>query len=137
MAERARKVTRISRVSVVLANAVQADKGQMALIQTSSGEAAIGSTSVTLIPIGYFNENLLGDGSLEVIIDLFREVTLHWFDNDGGGTPVVAADLLQDVHVLDSGTVSGDATGRSVAGRVWALNTVDGVGVEMVGFAAG
>lgn len=137
MTERARKVTKISRVSIVLENAVQAEKGQMALIDTTSGEVTEGSTSVNLIPIGNFTENLLGDGSLEVIVDLFKEVTLHWFDNDGGGTPVVAADLLQDCFVLDSATVSGDNTGRSVAGRTWALNTIDGVGVEMVGFAAG
>lgn len=136
MAERATKKTSISRVSIVLTNAIQAEKGHMALVDTATGLATIGAASATLIPIGYFEENLLGNGTLEVLIRLFNEVWLHWFDNDTGGTPVVAADLLSTVFVLDSETVSGDGTARVPAGRMWALNTVDGVGVEMDGFNA-
>lgn len=136
MAQRATKKTSISRVSVVLTNAIQAEKGQMALIDTATGLAALGAASATMVPIGYFDEDLLGDGTLEVKIRLFNEVWVHWFDNDTGGTPVVAADLLGTVFVLDSATVSGDGTNRVPAGRMWALNTVDGVGVEMDGFNA-
>lgn len=136
MAQRATLKRSISRVSIPLANAVQAEKGQAAFIQTTSGEATVGSTSTTLVPIGYFDEDLLGDGTLEVKIRLFREVILHFFNNDTG-TAIVAADILQDCFFVDSETVSADNTGRSVAGRTWIVSSEDGIGVEIVGFAAG
>lgn len=136
MARRASKRTSISRVALVLANTIVAEKGQMACVDTASGEVTIGDTSTTLVPIGYFDEDLTGDGTLTVQVRLFQEVWVHWFDNDTAGTPVVAADLIQDCYVLDGATVTGDATGASVAGRVWALSAIDGVGVEIVGMNA-
>lgn len=134
--QRAKKKTSISRVSIALTNAVQVYKGEMAAIDTATGLVTIGATSATLVPIGYFARDLLGDGVTEVVVELFREVILHWFDNDAG-TPVVAADLLSDCYVLTGSAVTGNAAGASVAGRVWSLKTIDGVGVEIVGMNAG
>lgn len=50
---------------------------------------------------------MLGSRKLEVV------------KNDVGGSPVVAADIGSEVYWLDNQTITMDATGRSVAGRVW------------------
>jgi len=120
----------------VLTSAVVAEKGKMACLDTAtSGEVTKGATSLTLRPIGYFDENLTGDGTKQVRVRLFDEVRLHWFENDTG-TPVDAGDIGDQVFILDDETVTADATGASVAGRVWAVNSTNGVLVEMLGFDA-
>lgn len=136
MADRATRKTWLERVAIALTNAVVAEKGKLAAIDTGTGLLTKGGVSTTLVPIGYFDESATGDGAALVAVRLFQGVWVHWFDNDSG-VPVVAADLLSDVFILDDTTVSGLGTGRSVAGRVWALNTVDGVAVEVVGMNAG
>lgn len=117
----------------VLTNAIAAVKGEIACLDTATGLLTVGATSATLKPIGYFDEDLAGDGTLRVNVRLFKETRIHWFDNDVA-TAVVAADIGSDAYVLDGETVTGDATGASVAGQVWAVNTLNGVAVEMVGF---
>ena len=133
--DRMRRIEAWSYYQGVLTNAVQAEKGKLACIDTATGLVTNGAASATLIPIGYFDERLLGDGTLEVRVQLFQEVWIHWFDNDVA-TPVVVGDVMSDCYILDDETVTGDATGASVAGRVWAISSVEGVGVEMRGFSA-
>lgn len=113
-----------------------AEKGKLACLQTATGLLAIGAASTTLRPIGYFDENATGDGVAKVRVRLFDEIRIHWWVNDGV-VPVVAADVGKQCFIKDTVTVSGDGTGRSAAGRVWAVNAANGVGVEMFGFAAG
>lgn len=120
----------------VLTNLAVAEKGKLACIDTATGLLVLGATSATLKPIGYFDDNLTGDGTAQVRVRLFREVRLHWWDNDGA-TAVVAADVGSPCYILDDQTVTGDPTGASAAGIVWAVNATHGVLVEMVGFAAG
>ena len=110
-----------------------AEKGKLACIDTASGLLAIGAVATTLRPIGYFEESVTGDGTTKVRVRLFDEIRVHWFDNDGA-TAVVAADVGGLCYILDDTTVSGDGTGRSVAGRVWAVSSQHGVAVEMRGF---
>jgi len=113
-----------------------AERGELACIDTSTGLLVLGATSTTLRPIGYFDEDVTGDGTTNVRVRLFDEIRVHWWDNDTGGTPVVAADVGSLCYVLDDRTVTGDATGASAAGRVWGINTTYGVAVEMIGFDA-
>ncbi len=115
-----------------LTNLVSVERGEMAVIDTATGLVTKGAVSLTQRPVGYFEEDVVGDGTTNVRVRLFKELHLHWWDNDTGGTPVVAADLNSLAYILDERTVSGDSTGRSVAGRVWAINTVNGVLVAMV-----
>lgn len=136
MAQRMTKKTALKRVALVLTNLLVAEKGKLACIDTATGLVVLGTTATTLIPIGYFDEDKTGDGTVTVKIRLFQPVWVHWFENDGA-TAVVAADLLGPCYILDDETVTGDATGASVAGRVWALSTVDGVAVEIDGMNAG
>lgn len=112
-----------------------AERGEMACIDTATGLLALGAVSATLRPIGYFDEDATGDGTTNVRVRLFEEIRVHWFANDGG-TPVVAADVGSLCYVQDERTVTGNAVGTSPAGRVWAVNTTNGVAVEMLGFDA-
>lgn len=117
-----------------LTNTQVAERGEMACLDTATGLLALGDTSTTLRPIGYFDEDATGDGTTNVRVRLFDEIRVHWFTNDTGGTPVVAADIGSLCWILDERTVTGNATGASPAGRVWAINATNGVAVEMVGF---
>lgn len=121
-----------------VANSLEYEQGEMACVDTATGLLRPGTASTTLIPIGYFTGSGTGDGTTKVRVELFREVQLHRWDNDDGGTPVVAGDLMQPCYILDDRTVSGsDGTGtRSTAGRVWAVTSL-GVLVEMQTFSAG
>ena len=119
-----------------LTNAVAVERGELACIDTATGLLTKGATSLTLRPIGYFETDGTGDGTTTFRVRLFDEIRVHWWDNDTGGTPVVAADVGNLCYVLDDRTVTGDATGASAAGRVWGVNTLNGVAVEMIGFYA-
>ena len=117
------------------------DKGELVCLDTSTGLLAMGAAgSATLVPIGTLDNGegeTTGDGVTNVRVKLFTEKRLWWFDNDTGGTPVVAADIGSDCYVFDKSTVTGASAGNSVAGKVWAINTLYGVLIEAVGSAAG
>lgn len=133
MTERARRKATWGSFTHTLTNAVQAEKGKIACLDTSTGLLTKAGTSTTLKPIGYFKTSVLGDGTLTVEVDLFDEIEIHFFANDTG-TAVVAADIGSPCYLKDDVTVSGDNTGRSTAGQVWGVSTLNGVAVQMVGF---
>ncbi len=120
-----------------LTTAQTAEKGEIACLDTATGLLAVGAAGVaTLRPIGYFDVETLttGDGTTKVRVRLFDEIRVHWFANDSGGTPVVAADVGSLCYIFDKVTVTGASAGNSVAGRVWAVNATYGVAFEPVGF---
>lgn len=115
-------------IALPLASAEVAEKGKLACIDTANNGIIIaGATATGLVPLGIFQENLTGDGTTTVQIKLFREIQAIWWDNDTGGTPVVAADRGGLCYILDDSTVSGDNTGRSTAGMVLAVDATKGV----------
>lgn len=132
MAERATRESDWGYYEGVLANAEVAVKGELACIDTATGNIVAGQTSTTLLPIGFFTASLTGDGTTKTQIRLFREMRLYWWDNDPGGTPVVAANVGSECYIKDSKSVSGSSAGstRSKAGRVWAVSSTNGVLVE-------
>lgn len=129
MTERMTRESDWGYAALPLTNLEVAEKGKLACIDTSTGLVVKGKTSTTLLPIGYFYESKTGDGVALVQIKLFREVRLHWWDNDSG-TPVVATDLGDECYIKDDATVTMDSTGASKAGRVWAVSATHGVLVE-------
>lgn len=118
-----------------LTTAEVGEKGEMVCLDTANGLLRMGQVSLTLRPIGTLDNGdgtTTGDGTTKVRVRLFKEIRIHWFENDTAGTPVVAADIGSLAFVLDAFTVSGDSTGRSTAGRVWAVSTSLGVLMSMV-----
>lgn len=114
----------------VLGNAEVAEDGHMACFDTSTGDVVAGKASTTLIPFGWFAESMTGDGTKKINIRLFSEVDLAWWDNADAPNAVEAADIGSSCYVLDSHTVTADATGHSIAGRVLAVHATKGVLVQ-------
>jgi len=129
MTERIVREANWSYQDFVLPNSLVAVKGELACIDTSDGEIALGGVSTTLLPIGLFNESVTGDGSKSVTVRLFREGKFFWFANDTD-TPVAGSDRGNECYILDGRTVTMDSTGKSKAGRVWAVDSLKGVLVE-------
>lgn len=121
-----------SYLSITLTNLAVAVKGELACLDTTTGEVTVGGTSTTLLPIGKFYENKTGDGSATVKVRLFREINLFWWDNDAAPNNVVASDVGNEVYIVDGRTVSTSSAGstRSKAGRVWAVSDTRGVLIE-------
>lgn len=123
-----------------LATGVKAYKGGRACIDTSTGNVVPGKASTTLLSIGLFAEtvdNTSGGATTPVNVDLENEITVRWFANDAGGSPVAAANLGSDCWIKDDQTVTLAANGNSVAGRIWAVDTLKGVGVQQTGGGGG
>lgn len=117
-------------ISIALTSSAAAIQGEMACLDTSTGKLVPGQASTTLIPLGYFEKTSTGDGTTEVVVDLFENLTLHYFDNDTVSA-VVSSDKGSSCYVKDARTVSHSSAGstRSVAGIVLDLDSVNGVGV--------
>ncbi|MCP3886465.1 MAG: hypothetical protein GY700_13545 [Propionibacteriaceae bacterium] len=112
-------------IKKILATGETAVKGKHAAIDTSDGLCYDCDTaSTTLLPIGRFAENLAtGDGSTEVLIDLYGEFAMQNWKNDTAPNDVQAANLFSSVFIKDGETVSTSNGGgtRSVAGRAIAI----------------
>jgi hypothetical protein len=109
----------------------QVYKGGVACFDRSTGLVAKAFASVNLIPIGYFIEDSAAAASKKIDIDLFHEVTAIWLKNSGTAA-VIAANIGGLAYFEDDQTVANaDATNTlSVAGTVWAIDSVRGVLVE-------
>lgn len=115
-----------------LTSGQKAYKGAKIAINTSTGNAVVGATGTTLFPIGIAAETVdATSGAKQLNVELDREIVVKWFKNDTG-TAVVAANVGSLCYILDDQTVTGSASGNSVAGRVWAVDTTLGVAVEQL-----
>ena len=122
MADRRRKQYVWGYFERPLKNAAVAVKGQIACIDTADGALVPVSAAATLVPIGYFEQSMTGDGTTVCRVMLFKDVYLDKFTNDGS-TAVTNAQVMQLCYLKDGSTVSGDSTSRSVAGKVWFANS--------------
>lgn len=113
-------------IDLLLDNGEVAARGNLACIDTATGNIKAGQALTTLIPFGHFTEDLIGDGVQLVNIRLFSEVKAYWWDNDVG-TPADAGDRGSECYIFDSSTVTMDSTGASKAGRVLDVDTLKGV----------
>jgi hypothetical protein len=99
---------------------------------TSVGRVVKGAASTTFLPIGTVVEDTIiaNNGDL-LSVNLFREVSGVWMVNLGAD-PVVAADRGSLCYVASDQEVAHSDSGntRSVAGRVWDVDTLKGVLVE-------
>ncbi len=130
-ASRIKQFEKMSSVSLA-GKTEQVYQGGIACFDTSTGLVAKAFASTTLHPIGTYADDQNTASGGNVLVKLFNEVTIHWFTNDTTH-PVVAADIGGLCYLLDDQTVADtDLTNTlSVAGRVWKIDSVKGVGVEM------
>src|SRR6266571_283178 len=114
----------------ILDSAEVAFKGNLACGDTATGNVKAGQDGVTtLVPLGWFTDNLTGDGAKLVNVRLFNETKAGWWDNDTV-SPLDAGDVFSECYIAGPTTVSADGTGRSKAGRVLAVDALKGVLVQ-------
>ena len=102
------------------------------LVSDASGFIAPGTSAPSLKCVGVCLEEADNSSGANGDIDVKYRAGEYKFANDGG-TPVVQADLGRDCYILDDATVTGDATGRSVCGKVTKVES-DGVTVMIAGY---
>lgn len=119
MTARMRETQVWSHIERVLKNETVAVKGEIACIDTADGALVPVSTATTLIPIGYFKDDLTGDGTKKARVEFFEQKTLQLFANATSTDAVADANVGGLCYLKDGGTVTITATGRSVAGTVW------------------
>lgn len=137
--QKARRTESWKHRSFTLTAAKKAYKGANCVLDTATGKVKPGAAGTGLVLIGVFDETVdatsagpLGAVAQPVSVDLLREVNLEWFANDTGTAVSGTTGLLQACYVLDDQTVSGASSGNSIAGLVWAVDSVKGVAVERV-----
>ena len=129
-----KRAVRIVRFSTKELPATAATYYQGGLVgwDTSVGRVAKGAASTTFLPIDLSTENttIANNGDL-LHVTLFREVVAVWFVNFASDL-VVAGDLGGLCYVQTDQEVrhSDNTNANSVAGRVWAIDSVKGVLVE-------
>ncbi len=115
-----------------LAAGLVAYQGGMACIDISAGTVKPGvAGNANLVRVGEFEEsvdNSAGTGTAYVMVNLDKEIVCKWYENSTGGGAITT--LFGSAYIADDHTVTGTSGSNSVAGRVWATDTVKGVAVE-------
>lgn len=106
-------------------------KGGLAVIKQSDAKAYAGASGTGLVAIGLFAEDKTSTSDTLVNVDLLEEKMLVWFDNATAGDAVAATDFGKVCYFFDDHSVTITSTSRSVCGRVWAVDSVKGVLVEV------
>lgn len=99
-----------------------------ALVVIDAGYAKPGTAATGLVVCGLATEtktNSGADGANTVHVDFLKEKVLVPLVGLSG--ELVAADVGELVYVDDDQTISHTATGRSAAGILWKIETINGV----------
>ncbi len=119
---------RWTRRRFTLSSGEVAYKGGIAAIDLSTGEVVVGFADPGLFVVGLFAEDKDASAAASTVdVDLGKEIVISWCVN---GSSITAADIGSLCYVDDDQTVHTTSTGRSVAGRIWAVETTRGVAVE-------
>lgn len=110
----------------------KAYKGGLAVIVIGAGTVSPGSAATGRVVIGTFAETVDATaGAKTVAVQMQREITATWLAAHSVSAPV-ATDIGRICYVQDDQTVTMADTGRSIAGRVWAVDATKGILVEYV-----
>ncbi len=124
--------TKFKHIPLPLAGSLVAYSGGMACIDVVAGTCIPGiATNANQVRVGNFEETLDNSASTavaNVMVKLDKERVGQWYDNATGGAAVVT--LFTNCYIADDHTVTATAGSSSVAGRVWAIDSVKGVLVE-------
>ncbi len=124
--------TRFKQIPLPLKTLLIAYSGAMACIDSNDGCVKPGVSGVTtLTRVGEFAESLdnsANTASANVMVNLDKELVGKWYDNATGGAAVVT--LFTSAYILDDHTVTATSGSNSIAGRVWAIDSVKGILVE-------
>ena len=132
-AQRSNQPEKWTRKRFTLAANNAAYKGGIACLSLSGGAApgkvVIGGTATTLFFIGTFAENKATSVSDQLVdVDLGDEIEIRWYVN--GSASIAATDVGGVCYIVDDTTVAKSGTGKSLAGRIWAVDASKGVAVQ-------
>ena len=106
-----------------LKNGTKAWRGGAACIDLTTGKVVPATGTTNLLHIGRFERDAdASGGEVFVNVNLGMEIEVMWWANDTVA-PATAADIGKTAYFIDDQTVSIDGTGRSICGRIWAVNT--------------
>ncbi|MDB4996654.1 MAG: hypothetical protein JWM74_4086 [Myxococcaceae bacterium] len=119
-----------------LASGTKAFKGGRAALN-SSGQVVPITAAPGLLVIGSFAETVDATaGALPVQVEFPVEIWLEYLVNGTAGDAIAATDVGSICYSLDDQTVSiSPGTGRTIAGRIWDVDAVKGIGVELLNTA--
>lgn len=103
---------------------------QGAIAVLTGGFAKPGVTGAGLVTVGVFDEAAVG-GAADGDVKAKVKRGCFKFANAAGADAVLASHVEASCYVMDDQTVTITATGRSVAGKVYALAEDGGVWVEI------
>lgn len=112
--------------------------GGAACIDLTAGNIVPAAGGAGLLYIGIFNEDVDATSVTKLVsVNLIDEIGIFWFANGTSTDAVAAANLGQECYFADDATVGllGSTAGvaRSLAGRIWGVDTTKGVAVQKSG----
>lgn len=112
----------INNLNRVLTTAHVAVKGERAMLNPATGNFVVASEDPSLIHVGHFADNLTGDGTKTITVNLPKECVVHAWVNDEND-PFADADFWATAFVVDGRTVSKESDGgtRPIAGRFFGM----------------
>jgi hypothetical protein len=124
--------------NLVLAASTAVYAGGVAAIDTSANVVTKQvAGNANLIAVGTFEASVDNSGSTAtayVHVTLSREINCYWLDSATGANAVTAANLYENVYMLDDHTVTTASSSNAVSGRVWDVDATRGVLVQFNGF---
>ena len=113
-----------------LASGTKAYKHGIAVLDPATGKVKPGVAAAGLIALGYFKETVdATSADKPVNVQLSREIVVRWYVN---GSSIAATDVGKRCYIADDQTVTLVADGKSRLGRIWAIDALKGVGVEVL-----
>lgn len=126
----------IKHLEFTLTSGTKAYQGGTAALVLGTGKVVPATGVSGQVAIGLFNRECDATAADKVCsVQLFDEITAYWRTNDTG-TAVAATDLGAICYHLDDQTVTMALGKPMKAGRVWAVDSVNGVLVEPLGILA-
>lgn len=105
-------------------------KNGIAALDLSTGKVEPGHAETDLFIIGLFDQTVDATAAEKLVrVNLQTEIWVEWLDNSVSDA-LDAGDVGSLCYVEDDQTVSINPTGKSVAGRVWAVDATKGVAVQ-------
>lgn len=131
---RSTRENKVKHLSLPLAIGAKAFPGGIACVDWVAMKLVQGQPGAGLEAIGEFEndvaiDNSAGGATVQVLVNLDYEIELKYYDNDTV-SPVLAANTFGICFILDDHTVTMNPAGASAIGRIWDVDSVQGVGVQ-------
>jgi hypothetical protein len=136
-AERARRVETWKYKDFTLAVGNKAWKGGRAAVLLGTNTVVPASSAPGLFVIGSFAETVDATAAAKTVsVDLEREIVLERYVNATSTDACASTNLCGIAYLLDDQTATITPTGRSVAGRIWDVDSTKGVAIEKLDLAS-